>query len=66
MNETEATSCGQINPLMLLVFPCCRVGLVMAGVSCSPKHRGSNTNKWDRERADLNPAGWTANKNSAA
>lgn len=40
MNETEATSCGWINPLMLLVFPCCHVGQVMAAVSCNPKHRG--------------------------
>lgn len=65
MNETEATSCDEINPLILLLFPCCHVGQVMAGVSCYPKYRGSYTNKHDRERADLNPGVWTANKNAA-
>lgn len=36
MNETEASSCGQINPLILLVFPCCHVEQGMAGASCYP------------------------------
>lgn len=37
MSETAAISCGQINPLISLLFPCCYVGQVMAGIACYPK-----------------------------
>jgi len=37
MSETEAIGCGEINPLIQLLFPCCPVRQVMAGMGCYHK-----------------------------